>query len=79
MATNITINLRLSDADQAVFDGLSFADKRTWQIAKQAAQLAPQLLATLASGLDILALLQPDDRLAVQNLIAAVKAMPEGQ
>jgi hypothetical protein len=78
MAMQVQAAIRLTDADQAAYEGLtSPADKATFLVAKLAATFAPSLLASLANA-NILDQLSEADQAAIGNLIAAVKAVPNG-
>jgi hypothetical protein len=76
---NATVNINLSDADEAAYAEIAApADRTTFLVAKLAAQMSPAMLKTLQSGANIVAMLQPADQTAINSLIAAVKALPAG-
>lgn len=73
----LQLAVELDAADVAALAALPPADQQTFTVAKLAAQLAPGLLQSLTHG-NVLATLKPADAQAIQALIAAIKAMPNG-
>jgi hypothetical protein len=77
MAISISKGVLLEGEDEEAFNSLtSAADQTTFMVAKLSAGLAPQLMATLSTGANILALLSSSDQKALSSLISAVKGMP---
>jgi hypothetical protein len=77
MSRIVTANIVLTDADQAACAALPPPDQQTFLVAKLAAGFATPLGASLAKS-DILAILSESDQQALEALIAAVKAVPNG-
>jgi hypothetical protein len=71
MARIITINVALTDADEAAYMAHSFADRQAFVIAKLAAILESSLQESLSNG-KVLASMSPAD----QQKIGAAKAAP---
>jgi hypothetical protein len=69
MSAKHTIQIVLSDADEATYATLSPADKMAFLIVRLAVQMAPVLTTSLGNA-NILGLLSPADQQTIQNLLA---------